>query len=139
MDLIAAAAAVRESAYAPYSGYLVGAAIEDEQGRIHVGCNVENISYGGAICAERAAATRLIAEGGREIRRVAVVTIDGGSPCGICRQFMIEFASEPAKVEVYMASAGDLEHPVTMTLADLLPLVFESVQVNRTAPDESGV
>lgn len=135
-DFLAAAAAIRERAYAPYSGYLVGSAIEDEQGRIHVGANVENLSYGGAICAERSAAVRMIAEGGREIRQIAVVTADGGPPCGICRQFLVEFAPNPSEVHVQIARADDLDHPTVMTLADLLPMVFRSNAVHRTAPDQ---
>lgn len=135
-DLVAAAATVRERAYAPYSGYRVGSAIEDELGRIHVGANVENLSYGGAICAERSAAVRMIAEGGKVVKRIAVVTADGGPPCGICRQFLVEFAPNPSAVEVAIARSDDLDHPTILTLADLLPMVFRSDAVRRTATEQ---
>jgi len=92
--LVNAALVARENAYAPYSGYWVGAAllIQDgtPDGAIVTGCNVENASYGATICAERVALTRAVAEGKRDFVAIAVVTADGGSPCGICRQVMVE-------------------------------------------------
>jgi cytidine deaminase len=130
--LIQAALDAQAHAYAPYSHYNVGAAIEDEQGRIHPGCNVENVSFGGTICAERAAITRMIADGGKEIRQIAVVTKDGGAPCGICRQVLAEFAPDPTKVEIFIVRAGEPEAPTTITLAELLPFAFKSSQVART-------
>jgi cytidine deaminase len=93
-DLIAAAQRVRQNAYAPFSHYLVGAALITPDGKIYTGCNVENSSYGGAICAERVAVTKAVSEGERQFDAVAVVTRDGGSPCGMCRQFMYEFAPD---------------------------------------------
>lgn len=135
-DLVKAAAQVRENAYAPYSGYKVGAAILDDQNRIHVGCNVENISYGGAICAERSAVTRMIAEGGTEIRSVVVVTKDAGTPCGFCRQVLAEFAPNPEAVTVFMVRADDPDNVKAVTLADLIPFAFTSSEVGRTAPAE---
>lgn len=135
-DLIHAALEVRSQAYAPYSGYQVGAAILDDQNRIHIGCNVENISYGATICAERSAVTRMIAEGGKEIKQIAIVTKDGGSPCGICRQVLMEFASNPDQVIVFMIRADDPETYNAVTLADLVPFAFRSNEVERTDPDQ---
>jgi len=133
-ELVKAAAEVRLRAYAPYSQYLVGAALLDDRGQIHVGCNVENISYGGTICAERAAATRMVSDGGSQIRAIAVVTKDGGAPCGLCRQFLIEFASDPSSVPVYMARADALAEPEVHSLAELVPFAFNSSEVGRTDP-----
>ena len=129
VDPIDAAREARERAYAPYSGYAVGAAVEDESGRVHAGCNVENVSYGATICAERGALSRMIAEGGRTIRRVAVVTLDGGAPCGICLQSLLEFAPEPERVEIVLADekGATTRH----TLAQLLPRAFVSNVVRR--------
>ncbi len=91
-ELIEAARQVREMAYAPFSGYRVGAAIRTTAQEIFTGCNVENASYGLSICAERAAIAKMISEAKvREIDSVAIVTKDGGSPCGACRQVLFEF------------------------------------------------
>jgi len=92
-ELVAAARAVRERAYAPYSQFLVGAALRAENGQIFVGCNVENASYGATICAERSAILAMIAAGQRAIAAVAVFT-DADTlamPCGLCRQVISEF------------------------------------------------
>ncbi|NLY90700.1 MAG: cytidine deaminase [Firmicutes bacterium] len=92
--LLAEAQKFRAKAYAPYSQYQVGAALLTKSGRIYGGCNIENASYGACICAERVAVARAVADGEREFVALAVVA-DGpepGSPCGICRQFMAEFA-----------------------------------------------
>lgn len=94
--LLATAAEVRQKAYAPYSGYQVGAALLAKSGRIYSGCNVENASYGASICAERVAAVRALAEGETEFLAMAVIadSPEPGSPCGICRQFLAEFAPQ---------------------------------------------
>ena len=123
------ARAARNRAYAPYSGYAVGAALEDEQGRVHSGCNVENVSYGATICAERGALARMVADGGLRLRRVAVATADGGAPCGICLQSLLEFAPDPEAVGVELFGEGD--SPTLYTLAELMPRSFVSKGVRR--------
>ena len=129
--LAAEAREARKRAYAPYSGYAVGAAVEDEHGRVHAGCNVENVSYGATLCAERGALARMVAEGGRQVRRVAVATADGGAPCGICLQSLIEFAPDPESVEVELFAGED---PTSLyTLAELMPRSFVSKRVGRAA------
>jgi cytidine deaminase len=92
--LIAAALAARKLAYAPYSGYPVGAALLGGDGRIYTGCNVENASYGLANCAERTAVFKMVSEGVREILALVVCTANAGSPCGACRQVLTEFAGD---------------------------------------------
>lgn len=93
-QLIEAARQVYENAYAPYSHYQVGAALLSTSGRVFTGCNVENAAYPASICAERSAITTAVSEGERQFSAIAVVTRDGGTPCGICRQVLNEFAPE---------------------------------------------
>lgn len=118
--LIEAAQAARQYAYAPYSHYLVGAALLTPSGEIITGCNVENASYGGTICAERTAAAKAISIGERDFTAIAVVTVNGGAPCGICRQFLYEFAPE---LWVIIADEKGIVH-AEMPLTDLLPRGF---------------
>ena len=89
--LIQAAIAVRERAYAPYSNFRVGSALVTPDGQLFVGCNVENASYGLAICAERAAICAAVAAGHQQFAAVAVASSGGVSPCGACRQVLMEF------------------------------------------------
>lgn len=126
-DLIAAAQRVRWHAYCPYSGYSVGAALADEAGAIHIGANVENISYGGTICAERHAVGAMIASGGRRITRLAVATQDGGSPCGICLQVLSEFGDPAIEIALVDANGTVRQH----TLFEFLPIQFNSAEVLR--------
>lgn len=136
-DLLESATLARTRAYAPYSGYAVGAAVRDEKGRIWTGCNVENISYGLTVCAERAAVCRMVAEEGRKIQEIAVATRDGGMPCGMCLQVLLEFADDPAAMSVYTSTP---EGAVTVrTLAELIPHGFRSKQVGRTSETASEV
>jgi cytidine deaminase len=122
--LIDAARAVRKRAYAPYSGYKVGAAIATRSGRVFVGCNVENASYGACLCAERNAIAQMVAAGESGVVACAVVT-DGhrpGSPCGICRQVLSEFARDMPIVLVGDGTARGKRRDTT--LAALLPDAF---------------
>ncbi len=90
--LIQSAATVREKAYAPYSKYAVGAAILTKSGRIYTGINIENAAYPDSICAERVALFKAVSEGERQFEAIAVVTSNGGTPCGSCRQVLSEFS-----------------------------------------------
>ncbi len=117
--LLAAAAVARDHAYAPYSGYAVGAALECASGRVFAGVNVENASYGTTICAERVALFKAVSEGERNFIRLAVVG-EGAAPfpCGACRQALAEFAPE---LTVLVRGSG----PVAVRrLSDLLPEPF---------------
>lgn len=121
--LIRSAQAARERAFAPYSRFLVGAALETIDGMIITGCNVESASYGLTICAERVALVKAVSEGWREFRRVAVVTDvpELTPPCGACRQLLWEFAPT---AEVWLANlSGLVAH---YTIAELLPLGFDA-------------
>lgn len=125
-DLIARAVDARNRAYAPYSKYRVGAAIRTDDGRIFVGCNVENASYGLSLCAERVAAFSAIAatDDARPLRivAVAVATDDGGTPCGACRQVLSEFAAPDGVSVVLIDNDGCVV--TRTTLAELLPMAF---------------
>lgn len=118
-----AAVGARAHAYAPYSSYAVGAALVTRSGRIFAGCNVENASYGLALCAERSAIAQMIAAGEREPVAVVVVTRGPvpGSPCGMCRQTLAEFALD---LPVRLVCADDPAATRTTTLAALLPDAF---------------
>ena len=117
--LVRAARAALERAYAPYSNYKVGAALLLGDGSIVTGCNVENAAYPASICAERVAITKAVSEGRRDFVAVAVVTRNGGSPCGICRQVMNEFAPE-----MLVILADEDAITAEMPLNELLPLGF---------------
>jgi cytidine deaminase len=120
-QLVQAALAARANAYVPYSNYRVGAAILAADGQIFTGVNVENASYGLSICAERTAVFRLIATTGfQHIQAVAIATANGGSPCGACRQVLVEFA--PHDIPVWLTDAeGTVQ---SFTLYGLLPHHF---------------
>lgn len=121
-ELIEAALAARSRAYAPYSKFLVGAAVRGDNGRVYSGVNVENASYGLTVCAERVAMQTAVAEGVRRVLAVAVATRGGGSPCGACRQVLWEFG-DPATV-VWLVDAERPERFAAHTLAELLPAAF---------------
>jgi cytidine deaminase len=110
----------RRRAYAPYSNYPVGAALRTKSGRLFTGCNVENAAYPHGMCAERVAIFKAISEGEREFDVLAVVTPNGGAPCGGCRQVMAEFGLE---MRVLIGDGeGNLLREVSV--ADLLPGAF---------------
>jgi cytidine deaminase len=116
--LLAAARGARAHAHAPYSRFRVGAAVLDERGRIHAGCNVENASYGLTVCAERNAIASAVAAGARRIRAVAVVTSNGATPCGACRQVMSELAAPATPVLIASPKALLAETSVGALLPD---------------------
>lgn len=129
-QLIELAYKARENSYSPYSGFAVGAALLCASGKVYLGCNVENASYGAGICAERTAAVKAVSEGEREFAAIAVVGHPTGSkpedagfayPCGICRQFLREFC-QPAEMKVYVARGMD--DVMETTLEGLLPCSF---------------
>lgn len=118
--LIAAAAEARAQAYVPYSHYPVGAAVLTASGALVTGCNVENATYGATICGERTATVKAVSQGEREFRAIAVVTSNGASPCGICRQVLYEFGPEMTVILADEQGEVCWEGPLT----DLLPLGF---------------
>jgi cytidine deaminase len=120
--LVAAAQAARAHAYAPYSRFAVGAALLDEQGRIHAGCNVENAAYPEGLCAEAAALAHLVLAGGTRIVAAAVAAAGPGvvTPCGGCRQKLREFGA--GSMPVLCADETGLR--ARHTLATLLPASF---------------
>jgi cytidine deaminase len=129
-DLIQAAIDARSRAYAPYSGYSVGAAILTDKGIIVTGGNVENLSYGATICAERSAVVRMMAEGaGSKVCELAVASKDGVPPCGICLQVLQEFATSPNFQVHCVDESGTVR---TCEFKDLLPHPFVSPNVRRT-------
>jgi cytidine deaminase len=119
-QLVKAARAVRRRAHAPYSKFRVGAAVLDERGRVHVGCNVENASYGLTVCAERNAVAAAVAAGAKRIRAVAVCTDTGGTPCGACRQVLAE-RGDAATAILLTRPTGAAR---ATTLGALLPQAF---------------
>ena len=118
--LIDLAIEARRRAYAPYSNYLVGAALRTKSGRIFTGCNVENAAYPTGICAERVAVFKAVSEGERTFEVIAVVTSKGGSPCGSCRQVLAEFGLDTTIL------IADIEGHLLQetTVAGLLPEAF---------------
>jgi cytidine deaminase len=116
--LVQAALTVRKNAFAPYSHFAVGAALLDSEGAIHTGCNVENISYGLTICAERGAVMSAVALGRKDFVALAIVAESDIplSPCGACRQFLAEFAPDLPIVSANLTGAR-----AHLSLTDLLP------------------
>jgi len=123
-SLMEAARAVALQSYSPYSGFRVGAALRLSNGAVVTGTNVENVSYGLTICAERSALVRAVAEFGPEVRveAVAIANLNRAAspPCGACRQVLAEFTPPEAPV-IFPAPAGNR----IMTFGELMPMVFE--------------
>lgn len=120
IELIQKAIESRKHAYAPYSKYRVGAALLTASGKVYTGVNVENAAYPVTICAERVAVFKAVSDGEKDFRAIAVVTANGGSPCGSCRQVLAEFSLD---MEVLIADEdGNLVEQTTV--ADLLPFAF---------------
>ena len=119
-SLIDLANEARRRAYVPYSNYPVGAALRTKSGRIFTGVNVENAAYPQTMCAERTAIFKAVSEGEREFEVIAVVTNNGGSPCGGCRQVMAEFGLDT--VVLFGNGLGELVKETTVN--ELLPEAF---------------
>ena len=122
-ELIAEAERARQNAYAPYSNFKVGAAVETDDGDIYIGCNVESASYGLTVCAERVAIWKGISRGVTKFGRIAVVvdTEEPTPPCGTCRQIIWEFCGD---VPVILANLHGKRETVMMS--ELLPRAFDS-------------
>ncbi len=118
-DLFHQAIEAREYSYSPYSHYKVGAALLTRAGRIYQGCNIENASYTPSVCAERTAIFKAVSEGETDFVAIAVVTINSGAPCGVCRQVMREFG--PNMTIIFGNVEGEYQ---VITLPDLLPHSF---------------
>ncbi len=128
-DLIEAAKEAAENAYCPYSGYSVGAAILDEHGRVWTGCNIENVSFGATVCAERVALFKMVSTGTRRPAALALWTKDRAVPCGICLQVLSEFANPEMPV-----ICGAPDGVANYLFRELLPLAFTSSEVKRAEP-----
>jgi cytidine deaminase len=126
-ELIRAALEAQKRAYAPYSNFPVGAAIRTASGKIYQGVNVENVSYGLTICAERVAASAAVAAGDRDFTAIAIVSRGGVTPCGACRQFLAEF--NPT-LRVVMVDSEQQDHGYQATLDDLLPSRFDKSKLD---------
>jgi cytidine deaminase len=124
-SLIDLANQVRQRAYTPYSHYPVGAALRTKSGKIFTGVNVENAAYPDSMCAERTAVFKAVSEGERAFDAIAVVTDNGGSPCGSCRQVLAEFGQDI--VVLIGNGAGELVQETTVR--DLLPGAFTPEQL----------
>ncbi len=125
-ELVNAAIAAMDRAYAPYSGFFVGAALLSEDGKVYIGCNIENSSFSVTNCAERTALFTAVADGARKFKAIAIAGGKGGEitapcpPCGVCRQALSEFCEKDLKVLIAKPDGYD-----EYTLADLLPQSFE--------------
>ncbi|MBT9382609.1 cytidine deaminase [Pseudooceanicola sp. CBS1P-1] len=130
MDLLDAARAVRENAYAPYSNFKVGAAVRAVSGTIYAGCNVENIAYPEGTCAEAGAIAAMVAAGETELTEVLVIA-DSPTPtppCGGCRQKLVEFGKPETKLTMITLEGTRIE----TTLAEILPGRFDAGHMSRT-------
>lgn len=127
-QLIKLALEARENAYAPYSHFMVGAALLTKEGQVYTGCNIENASYGATNCAERTAIFKAVSEGAKEFVKIAIVGGKAGEeitefayPCGVCRQVMAEFCDVKEMTVLVAKSENEF---VEKTLDELLPMSF---------------
>ncbi len=138
-SLIAAARSAADRAYAPYSGFAVGAALLTADGAVITGGNVENASYGLTICAERAAIVAAVAAGHREVMAIAVAApgAPGTTPCGACRQVLNEFVPRDGELVILLDGESGIE---AIRLSDLLPRAFgpRSLDRERGISDTNG-
>ena len=128
-ELVQLAREAATKAYAPYSQYYVGAAIRTNSSTVYTGVNVENISYGATICAERAAVCSMVTAGESIIHAVAIYTQDGGSPCGICLQTLFEFSPRPDETQILLVTSDTVR---SVLLSELAPAMFSSQLVKKT-------
>ncbi len=129
-ELISRALGARHLAYAPYSGFQVGAVLVTATGETFEGANIENASYGLALCAERAAVARMVLDGGEQPRAIYVASQSSppASPCGMCRQVLLEFADDPSALKVVAVNTSG--ERVDWTLAELIPAGFTGKQLS---------
>jgi len=125
--LIDLANTARQRAYAPYSKYQVGAALRTKTGRVFTGVNIENAAYPQTMCAERVAVFKAVSEGEKEFEAISVVTDNGGSPCGGCRQVLAEFGLDT----IVLIANGKGELLKEMTVKELLPEAFTPEKLDR--------
>ena len=126
-SLVDLANEARRRAYAPYSNYPVGAALRTKTGRLYTGVNVENAAYPQTMCAERIAIFKAVSEGETEFEVIAVVTNNGGSPCGGCRQVMAEFGLDT----IVLIANGEGKLLKELSVGELLPEAFTPDRLNR--------
>lgn len=126
--LLTKAIAVRSNAYAPYSKYAVGSAVLADGGEMYDGANVENAAYPSSMCAERSAIFKAVSNGERKIGAIAVVSENGGFPCGACRQVLSEFSKDA--FIIVATGSGEIIHETTLT--ELLPHTFGPEDLERT-------
>ena len=119
----------RENAYVPYSKFKVGAAVITEDGTIYTGCNIENASYGATNCAERTAIFKAVSEGHKKIKAIAIVgdMSTNTYPCGICRQVIVEFATE----DIQIILVKNEEEYIVKTMEEILPGAFTKEDLSR--------
>ncbi len=132
-ELCSAAVDAIKNAYAPYSGYKVGAALLTKSGKVYTGCNIENASYSPTVCAERTAVFKAVSDGERDFLKIAVAGGKNGEiagefpPCGVCRQVMSEFCSADFEVLVVKGENSFTEYK----LSEILPYSFNPDHLNK--------
>ncbi len=129
IELCRIASEIRKNAYAPYSEYFVGAALLTTSNKVFRGCNIENVSSGLTICAERAAIFSAVVEGERNFQAIALATEDASTPCGSCRQVLAEFCNGSFPI---LLSDGHGDLKIKTTLGELLPNAFRGELPVRT-------